>query len=42
MTNEEAKEYITHFLTLVKPSHLEIEKFKLALKIASAIKPINS
>ena len=39
MTLQEAKEYITHFLTLSHPTHIEIEKFKQALKIVGTIHP---
>lgn len=38
MTNEQAKQYIKDFMLIVKPSTVEIEKFKLALKIASTLR----
>lgn len=38
MTNEQAKQYIKDFMLIAKPNHMELEKFKLALKIASTIK----
>ena len=38
MTYEQAKQYIKDFMLIEKPNHIELDKFKEALRIASTLR----